>query len=240
VKRGIGLLESWLRLSAGAELDDVDTRATETDLDKAFLVSGDVWLHRNARYDHRLLKRMEHIASLQTFSGPSPLLRSEYHAAARRRLLPPPGVHRETGALVERWRDAATEWMGASDLVEEWSRIVTAPGALRALRHPARTARHVVALARQAIRGLPTPARQQSALPLLIQLALSDGELSWLHSFTARLLGVPRLAAVDLPGLMRRLLLAWYHGTPSRTRLVEPPPAARWTESLAVPIRRTA
>ena len=77
-------------------------------------------------------------------------------------------------------------------------------------------------------------------MPLLIRLALGDDEQAWLYTVASRLLRTPRPEAFDLASLIRGLLLAWNRGMPSRTRVSETVPAARWAEPLNVPIRRPA
>ena len=213
VKRGVGLLASWLRLSTGeTALSEAHAHATEYDIDKAYLASGDMWLHRSDRYHHLLRERMARFSSLRTAAGPTSELRSQYDESARRRLVPGPLVERTANPHLGRWRGAAAEWLRACDLLEEWSRRGDAPRGAHPWRHPARAARQAVGGMRQRLRGLPTQARQQQALPFLIRLALGDREHAWLYPATAELLHASRADQDDLPALMRRFLLAWNHG----------------------------
>ena len=66
-----------------------------------------------------------------------------------------------------------------------------------------------MAVARQVVRGLPTPERQRQALPFLIRLAQGDRDEAWLFQATANLLRAPGADRNDLPELVSRFLLAW-------------------------------
>jgi hypothetical protein len=225
VKRGVGLLVSWLRLATSPpSLSEAHAHATAYDIDKAYLACGDVWLHRSDRYHHFLRVRMERFRSLRMAAGPTADLRAQYDASARRRLVPGPLVSRSAMAHVERWRGAAAEWLRACDLHEEWSRRGDAPRGIQPWRHPARAARQAVAVVRQRLRGLPTQARQRQALPLLLRLALGDRERAWLYPATAALLHASRADQDDLPALMRRFLLAWNHGHAAPASALVPDP----------------
>ena len=206
-KRGVGLLVSWLRLVSSDDwLTEAASRGTETEIDKAYLACGDAWLHAGGGYDHRLHVRMQRLGSLLTPAGsPSPLLRSEYEASSLRRLLPGPLVPRWAARHLQRWRGAAAEWIRAHKLVQG-GKSTSSPW--HPWRHPARAARHAMAVARQVVRGLPTPERQRLALPFLIRLAQGDREEAWLLQATANLLRAPASDRTDLPALVRRFLLA--------------------------------
>jgi hypothetical protein len=207
-KRGVGLLVSWLRLASSDEwLSEAAARGTEAEIDKAYLACGDAWLHYGGGYDHRLHVRMQRLGSLVTPSGsPSPLLRSQYEESGRRRLLPGPLVSPWAARHLQRWRGAAAEWDRAHTLVLGGKRTGST---WHPWRHPARAARHAVAVARQVVKGLPTPGRQRLALPFLIRLAQGDREEAWLLQATAHLLRAPAADRTDLKALVHRFLLAW-------------------------------
>jgi hypothetical protein len=207
-KRGVGLLVSWLRLASSDDwLTEAAARGTETEIDKAFLACGDTWLHSGGDYDHRLHVRMQRLGSLVTPSGsPSPLLRSQYEESGLRRLLPGPLVSRWAARHLQRWRGAAAEWTRAYELVRSGKHTGST---WHPWRHPARAVRHAMAVARQMVRGLPTPERQRLALPYLIRLAQGDREEAWLLQATATLLRAPAADRTDLVALVRRFLLAW-------------------------------
>ena len=227
VKRGVGLLSAWLRLSDATELAcDADARAVESDIDKAYLASGDAWLHRYAHYDHRLLVRMERLRNPYLIREPTDRLRFEYEASGRRRLTPQPIVSRSAASHQARWLGAAEEWLRAAALLDEWKQHPAAPRDIHPWRHPARAARHAIATVRRVARGLPSPARQREALPLLFRLALGDDGSAWLSPTIAGLLRLPPTEPTDLTTLIQRFLCAWDRGDTASAPVVEVNPLA--------------
>ena len=213
VKRGVGLLTAWLRLSDATDLAcDAEARAVESDIDKAYLASGDAWLHRYAHYDHRLLVRMERLRNPYLIREPSDKLRFEYGASGRRRLVPHPIVSRLAAAHQARWLGAAEEWLRAAELLDAWEQHGDAPRDIHPWRHPARAARHAFATVRRVARGLPSPAHLREALPLLLRLALGDEGSAWLSLTIAGLLRLPPSDPSDLTSLIHRFLFACYSG----------------------------
>jgi len=222
VKRGVGLLAAWLRLSDGADLaSDADGRALESDIDKAYLASGDAWLHRYAHYDHRLLVRMERLRNPYLIREPTDTLRFEYEASGRRRLTPHAIVSRSAAAHRARWLGAAEEWLRAAALLDAWEQHPDAPRDIHPWRHPARAARHAIATVRRVARGLPSPARQREALPLLLRLALGDEGSAWLFPTIAGLLRLPTTEPSDITTLIHRFLFAWDRGDTASAPAVE-------------------
>jgi hypothetical protein len=242
VKRGVGLLTAWLRLSDGTDLEnDAAARAVESDIDKAYLASGDVWLHRFAHYDHRLLVRIELLRDPYLIREPTDTLRCEYEASGRRRLTPHPMVSRSAAAHRARWLGATEEWLRAAALLEKWEQHPDAPRDIHPWRHPARAARHTIALVRRVARGLPSPARQREALPLLLRLALGDEGSAWLHPAIAGLLRLPPTDPTDLTTLIHGFLFAWDSGAEASAPAGEVHSLARgWQTPLPLSVRRPA
>jgi len=206
-RRGAGLLVSWLRLQSNGDcMSEFAARATEADIDRAYLGCGDVWLHYGGEYDHRLPVRMERLLTLVTPAGsPSALLQVEYEASAVRRLVPGPLVPRSPEPLLVRWRGAAAEWIRASEVLDGWKNH---GGEWHPWHHPALAVRHAMTVIRQLARGLPTPDRLRLALPYLIRLVQGDREEAWRLPATATLLRMPTADRTNLVGLVRRFLLA--------------------------------
>lgn len=231
VKRGIGLLHAWLQLKNGALLEtDAELRDVESDIDKAFLACGDTWLHRYARFDHRLLARIELMRDRQGLRELSDRLRFEYETAGLRRLMPSSSVPRTPDLFLARWRGAAQEWLLATELLTRWARRGDTPREIHPWRHPARSVRHAIVTLRRLRRGLPSVARQREALPLLLRLALGDDEREWLHRRAGALLAMPRSASYDLAMLVRRFLHATT-GTDQRAPQ-QGSPSRDWPEPL--------
>lgn len=241
VKRGVGLLAAWLRLATANDLPtEAQARETQSEIDKGFLVCGDVWLHRFDKYDHRLLIRMERLRHLPLRDGPSDSLRKEYDASGRCRLAPGRSVSRSAAPYRARWREAALEWKRAADLLAEWGRRRAAPRGMHPWRHPARAVRHAIEMVRRLVRGLPSPERQRAALPLLLQLALEDGRSAWLYPTIAGLLRLTASDRSDHAALIRRFLLAWGGGKEASAQGLERESVTAWLDPLPLPVRRPA
>ncbi|HTH64320.1 MAG TPA: hypothetical protein VL563_06530 [Gemmatimonadales bacterium] len=240
VKRGVGLLNAWLRLSEATDLaSDADARAVESDIDKAYLASGDAWLHRYAHYDHRLLVRMERLRNPYLIREPTDTLRFEYEASGRRRLTPHPIVSRSAATHQARWPGAAEEWLRAAALLDAWEQHADARRDIHPWRHPARATRHLIATMRRLARGLPSPARLREALPLLLRLALGHEGSAWLSPTIAGLLRLPPSDPSVLTTLIHGFLFAWDSGDAPSAPAVEVHSLARgWQNPL--PFRRPA
>jgi hypothetical protein len=220
-KRGVGLLLAWVRLAGAArQLPSDLARNVLTDVDKAVLACGDVWLYRAGQYDHRTRIRAQRLRQLYAArAGPSAHLREACAAAAIRRLAPEPVIDTTQAALFARWRDAVQEWLTASAAFAQWRADArNSPLTDRANWHPLDPVRDTLGALRRTLRRLPDRALLEQVLPLLLQLTVESpgAPPAPLLAQAAYLLRAATSEEGHLGKLVGRFLLAWRQSGPVR------------------------
>jgi len=197
LKRGAGLLTAWRLLAAGdGDLHGDIARAVRAKVDPAFLACVDAWLYQNGEYDHRIIVKVDRFRRL--FARALPRLQAEFEATVHEWLVPTSALDRSRTAHLARWRRAVVEWLACYEGYQQWSRR-TRVGFMTsyARRHPLHFLARIARGARRTALGLASSRTQIRVVPMLLKLALREGEsregadLGALVGSFSRVLGQP-------------------------------------------------